>query len=247
MNAVIDAIYRDQQIVAPDGSVVKPFPTAIKRNEGEALYQLVRTIKPAATLEVGTAFGLSTLFLCQALRDNGTGRHMAIDPFQSQFKYLGIHNVKQAGLEDLLTFYEEPSQMVLARLAAEKRSFDVIFIDGSHLFDAAFVDFYFADLLIPVGGVIVFDDLWMPAVRKVLRFVLRNRHYEIAEEFMGPRPAAVKSHVRNTMYQVRKQLKGKRNKGTGTEMAFHRGRNVNWCVLRKTAADDRAWDHFMAF
>jgi predicted O-methyltransferase YrrM len=247
MNTVIDQIYRDQQVIAPDGTVVKPFPTAISRQEGEALYHLIRQLKPRATLEVGMGCGLSTLFLCQGLRDNASGRHTAIDPFQSHFKGLGLHNIRQAGLSGLLTFFEEASQVVLARLASEKRSCDLIFIDGSHLFDAAFVDFYFADMLIPVGGVLVFDDLWMPAVRKVLRFVLSNRHYEVAEDLMGKAPPFMRRHLQNLKYQAKKRLKGKRNQGAGSEMSLHGGRNTNWCVVRKTKADDRPWDHFKAF
>jgi predicted O-methyltransferase YrrM len=247
MNAVIDAIYHNQGFQAPDGTHISPFPSAIKRNEGEALYHLVRHLEPAATLEVGTAFGLSTLFFCQALRDNRRGHHTAIDPFQSHFKYLGLHNVKQAGLNDLLTFIEESSQVALARLVAEKKSFDIIFIDGAHVFDAVLVDFFFADQLIPAGGILVFDDLWMPAVRKVLHFILTNRHYEVAEEFLGEKPAFLRRHLQNLRYQARKRIKGKRNLGTPSEMRFHRGHNVNWCVLRKTAVDDRPWDHYERF
>src|SRR5271168_1852901 len=144
MNEVIEAIYREQQFVLPGGEVVRPFPTSIKREEGEALYRLVRKAEPERTLEVGMAWGLSSLFICQALRDNGVGgggRPVAIDPFQKNFKYGGGFDVKRAGLGDLLTFYERPSQMVLAELAEKKERFGVIFVDGSHLFDAAFVDF----------------------------------------------------------------------------------------------------------
>lgn len=247
MNAIIDAIYRDQQILGPAGEVYHPFPVSIKRNEGEALYHLVRQVRPASTLEVGTAWGLSTLFFCQALADNRLGHHTAIDPFQSNFKHMGVTNIQRAGLDQYLTFHQESSHHVLPRLVAEKKTFQVIFIDGSHLFDAVFVDFFFADQLIPIGGYLVFDDLWMPAVRKVLAFILANRHYQIADEFLGPKPAFLTRHLQNLKYQLRKHLRGKPNHGTPSEMRFHRGHNVNWCVLRKTAPDDRPWDHFAAF
>jgi predicted O-methyltransferase YrrM len=247
MNSVIEQIYRDQGFVGPDGAEVKPFPVSIKRNEGDALYRIVRRIKPSMTVEVGMAFGLSTLFICQALRDNGTGVHVAMDPYQSQFRKLGLYNVKRAGLDDLLTFHEEPSQLALARMAAQKLRAELVFIDGSHLFDAAFVDYYFADMLLPVGGIMVFDDLWMPAIRKVLRFVLRNRRYEIAGDLMGPLPGLLRRHVQNVKYQTRKRLKGKRNLGAGSEMDLHQGRHINWCIIRKTGEDDRTWDHFRPF
>ena len=247
MNEIIESIYRDRKFTLPSGKVVEPFPTSIKREEGDALFRVIRETKPARTLEVGMAWGLSSLFICEALRQNGRGSHVAIDPFQDRFHHGGIWNVNRAGLGDLLTFHERPSQIVLAELASKKEQFDVIFIDGAHVFDAAFVDFYFADMLIPIGGLLIFDDLWMPAVRKVLRFILNNRHYQIAEEYLGARPAFLQRHLQNLRYQTRKHLKGKRNLGTGSEMALHKGRNVNWCVLRKTAEDDRPWDHFAPF
>jgi len=247
MNPIIDAIYRDQQILGPSGEVYRPFPVSIKRNEGEALYHLVRKVRPTSTLEIGAAWGLSTLFLCQALADNNLGHHIAIDPYQFNFKHMAIANIRRAGLDSRFTFFEESSHQVLPRLVAEKKSFEVIFIDGSHLFDAVFVDFFFADQLIPIGGYLIFDDLWMPAVRKALTFILANRHYQIAEEFLGPKPAFFPRHFQNLKYQFRKRLRGKRNLGTPSEMRFHLGHNVNWCVLRKTAPDDRPWDHFAPF
>lgn len=252
MNAVIESIYETGRVVLADGREVNPFPVAIKRAEGEMLYRLVREVKPAATLEVGMAWGLSAMFICQGLQDNdrgGTGRggHTAIDPFQGKFHYAGVENVRRAGLGGRLTFVEELSQTALARMVTEGKRFEVVFIDGGHLFDLAFVDFFFADQMVPVGGYLVFDDLWMPAVRKVLRFILRNRGYVIAEEVMGDRGPFVRRHLQNLRYQVKKRVKGRRSLGTGSEMDFHGGRNVNWCVLRKTSEDGRAWDHYAAF
>ena len=68
---------------------------------------------------------------------------------------------------------------MLPRLLRQKEMIDFAFIDGSHLFDYAFVDFYFLDKLIPVGGIIAVDDLWMPAVRRVVSFALTNLDYEV--------------------------------------------------------------------
>jgi predicted O-methyltransferase YrrM len=247
MNAVIDEIYREERVVLADGRQVNPFPVAIKRAEGEMLYRLVRAVRPAATLEVGMAWGLSAMFICQALKDNGGGRHTAIDPFQGKFHYAGVGNVQKAGLGGYLRFIEKSSQLALPGLVEAGEKFEVVFVDGGHLFDLAFVDFFFVDLLLPVGGYVVFDDLWMPAVRKVLRFILRNKRYAIAEEQMGDRGPFVQRHLQNLRYQAKKRMKGRRSLGTGSEMDFHGGRNVNWCVLRKAGEEEREWDHFAGF
>lgn len=46
-----------------------------------------------------------------------------------------------------------------------------------HTFDYAFIDFFYIDRILKPGGVIVFDDLCIPAVNKVFRYALTNRAY----------------------------------------------------------------------
>ena len=168
MNPIIDSIYATGECVSPDGTGHSVFPTAIKRAEGEALYRLTRDLDARQTLEVGMAWGLSSLFFCQAHQDAGHAlpAHTAVDPFQVQgFHSMALHNLAAAGLREGVTFVGESSHTALPRLVSEGKRYDLIFIDGCHLFDGALVDFFFSDQLLPVGGHLVFDDLWMPAVR----------------------------------------------------------------------------------
>ncbi|WP_437653528.1 O-methyltransferase [Sorangium sp. So ce1182] len=46
----------------------------ISRSGGELLYSLVRAVRPETVVEFGTSFGISTLYLAAAVRDNGFGR-----------------------------------------------------------------------------------------------------------------------------------------------------------------------------
>ena len=55
---------------------------------------------------------------------------------------------------------------------------DLIFIDGNHRFDDVLVDFYLADQALRPGGIMAFDDLWMPSVRSAVSFVASNRAYQ---------------------------------------------------------------------
>ena len=43
------------------------------------------------------------------------------------------------------------------------------------------------DQILEIGGVIVFDDVWLQSVKAVLRFVLANRDYELVEVLEIPR------------------------------------------------------------
>lgn len=248
MNPLIDAIYTQGHFLDPADKSVSPFPDSIKRPEGEAIYHLIRQAKPQATLEVGMAWGLSSLFICQALKDNGSGHHTAVDPYElSAYRGSGVHNVQQAGLGEYLTLLSESSHFALPRLVQEKRQFEVMFIDGSHLFDDAFVDFFYANRLLPVGGYLIVDDLWMPAVRKMLAFVLNNLPYEIDESHLSPKPPLLQRHWQNLRYQTRQLLRGKWTRGVPSETRFHRWHNVNWTVLRKGEGPQRVWDHYSPF
>src|SRR5688572_27094856 len=87
-----------------------PLNVYIPRQQGDYLYSLVRHYRPATTVEVGMANGISTLFIAAALEENGKGQHVAIDPFQStDWKGIGVGLVKQAGLSHRVRLIEKPS------------------------------------------------------------------------------------------------------------------------------------------
>ncbi len=52
----------------------KDIPLAISRETGTLLYTLARSSRARTIVEFGTSFGISTLHLAAALRDNGGGR-----------------------------------------------------------------------------------------------------------------------------------------------------------------------------
>jgi Methyltransferase domain len=63
-------------------------------------------------------------------------------------------------------------------LEARQETFDFAFVDGMHTFDYVFTDFFYIDKMLPVGGVIVFDDVYYPSIRKLCRYILTNLPYE---------------------------------------------------------------------
>lgn len=54
--------------------LLKDQPLAVSRDTGTLLYMLARSIRAQSIVEFGTSFGISTLHLAAALRDNGGGR-----------------------------------------------------------------------------------------------------------------------------------------------------------------------------
>jgi predicted O-methyltransferase YrrM len=158
--------------------------SSVTREVETRLADFMRSVRPERTLETGMGLARSRLCICQAHRDNhGRSRcHTAIGPMQeSTFQSGGLANIERAGFKDPLCFYQAPSCEVLPELLSDGETFDFVFIDGNHRFDYALVDFFYISRLLAVGGHIAFDDLWIPAVRKVVSYVLKNAAYIIVE------------------------------------------------------------------
>jgi predicted O-methyltransferase YrrM len=149
--------------------------TRISEEQGMWMFHEVRRLAPERTLEIGLAYGFSTVFVLAALDEVGKGHHTAIDPFQSHYGGVGARQAEQLGLESRFQLIPELSVQALARLATEKQEFQFLYIDGNHRFDDVLVDFTLAAGVCAPGGVIVLDDMWMPAVRTAATWVATNR------------------------------------------------------------------------
>lgn len=105
MNSILERIYETSRVEDAEGNLIDPFPVAIPCETGTILYDLIQEYQCKNTLEIGLAYGLSTLFICQAHRDKTEGNHIAIDPKQTQlWKSIGLLNIKRAGLEEYFRF-----------------------------------------------------------------------------------------------------------------------------------------------
>jgi len=179
MNRIIKQIYESRFVQDADGNNISPFPTAISEESGAILYDFIRDRGLHNTIEVGMAYGLSTLYICEAHNVCGCGHHVSIDPYQEKYyKSIGRLNIQRAGLEKYSTVYIAPSHSVLPKLISSDERFDLAFIDGSHLFDYALVDFFYIDMLLKQEGYVVLDDMWLPQIRKLASFILKNRAYK---------------------------------------------------------------------
>jgi predicted O-methyltransferase YrrM len=238
MNPLLETIYQRRWVEDAEGRRVNPFPTATPQEMGLLLHRIITEHQLDRTIEIGMAYGLSTLAICQAHQDKGAGEHTAIDPTQGRhWSNIGLLNVRRAGFEERCRFLESRSDEALPQLLREGRQFDFAFIDGSHLFDYVLNDFFYLDKMLTVGGYVIFDDLWMPAVRKVLQFILRNCAYEAV------RLPAMTGAPRRLARIARRFAQ---NPLDWEHPAIRFAPN-NICLLRKTAQDTRAWDFHRRF
>jgi predicted O-methyltransferase YrrM len=174
LETFIDRSYQSGTVLDSGGTQVELAPHSIERAQGEAVRDLAIAEGAERTIEVGLALGMSALFLCQAVLPRG-GRHVSVDPFQAEsWNGAGLRTLREAGVEELVEVIEEESQLALPRLSAEGREFDFAFVDGDHRFEGVFLDLYFMTRLVRPGGLVVVDDMWMPAVRTAVAYVEKN-------------------------------------------------------------------------
>jgi predicted O-methyltransferase YrrM len=176
--SVLCSMYRGEPQLGASG---KTYPidakTRIAPQQGMFLFQLVRDTKPDNILEIGLASGFSTVYFLAAIRANGKGHHLALDPYQLEtWNGVGLAREKVLGTAPgIFEFSAETSAQGLTRLSGEQRRFGTIFIDGDHKFDGALLDFSLAARICEPGGHIVLDDMWMPSIQRVVSFIRSNR------------------------------------------------------------------------
>ncbi len=179
MNPVLSEILRTRR-VRSDRGVERELDSEISIEEGQSIQAAIRACDASTTLEVGCWYGISTLYICEEIASKPGARHIVIDPNQTRdCDRIGLSNVRSAGYQHLLEFHENSSHVVLPQLEKEAIQIDFAFIDASHLFDYTLLEFFYIDRILRVGGIIAFDDVFMPAVQKVCRFILENRQYQI--------------------------------------------------------------------
>lgn len=107
---------------------LKDYPLAVSRETGALLYMLARGSGARTIVEFGTSFGLSTLHLAAALRDNGGGRLITTE-FEASKVARAREHLAAAGLSDLVEIREGDALKTLASDLPE--AIDLVLLDGA--------------------------------------------------------------------------------------------------------------------
>lgn len=137
----------------------------ISADGGKLLYNLVRATRPATVVEFGTSFGISTLYLAAAVRDNGTGRVISTE-LSADKAATARRTFTETGLDGLITVLEGDARETLADVT---EPVDFLPLDG------------WKDLCLPVlrmleprlapGTLVVADDVDLADLAPYLDYV----------------------------------------------------------------------------
>ena len=128
------------------------------------------------TLETGC--GLSTILF--ALRG---AEHTCIVPNPPEVDRVRTwcegHGVDHTSL----TFHTEPSERVLPTTALGE--LDLVLIDGSHSFPQVFIDWFYTQAALKVGGTLIVDDVHVWTGRVLRGFLEAEPEWELVKRFQG--------------------------------------------------------------
>jgi predicted O-methyltransferase YrrM len=93
---------------------------------GRLLYALIRASRPSTVVEFGASFGISTIHLAAAVKDNAAGRVISTELSANKVTQARA-NLAEAGLSDQVTILEGDARQTLADLGGPV---EFVLLDG---------------------------------------------------------------------------------------------------------------------
>jgi predicted O-methyltransferase YrrM len=244
MNALLEEIFKTKKFKTSGNEVIGVHSETSKA-QCEFLQRLIRENNFSSCIEIGFAFGMSTLAIVEEVAKRN-GHHTVIDKFEvTEWGGYGLDLIKQAGYEKDLTFIEEYCYAVLPRLVASGEKFDFAYLDSTKLLDWLLVDFFYLDKMLKIGGIVVFDDVPYPAIRKLMRYIVQYPSYRVHSQY----PENFSTSAGKKMAGVFKALP-KANKLIRPEILVtdqKMGINTSCLAIQKIDEDKRRWDWHVEF
>lgn len=172
----IRSVYERDYVVDRSGKK-KPLAGAVSLAESLFIANLMEEKRLTKTLETGVANGLSALAMTLAAKSQG-GHHTGIDPCQRvDHNETALVLLEEFGVQDSFSLMDGPAHLEIPKLIQNDEQFDLIFIDGMHLFDFKLIDVFLSDLVLRDGGWLLLHDLLIPSVKKTAKFIDGHKDY----------------------------------------------------------------------
>ena len=150
---------------------------------GELLYRIVKHFKPAEIFELGTSFGISTLYLSKA---NSNSRITTFEGCKESAK-IALENFKKLDCTNIDTIVGEFGETFSKKLA-EKSNVNMVFIDGNHSEDATIRYFEESIKYSDQKTILIFDDIhWSSGMEKAWDYIKKSQKTRVTVDlfFVG--------------------------------------------------------------
>ncbi len=151
----VESLFGRKATPAEEAERMKHLYIPVSPSQGTFLYSVARSIGARRVVEFGTSFGISTIYLAAAVRDNGGGLVIGSELAPSKVARARA-NLERVGLSDLVEIREGDAQETLQDPGG---TVDLALLDG-------WKDLYLPvlKLLTPhfrVGSVVVADNIYL--------------------------------------------------------------------------------------
>ncbi|MFT4519067.1 MAG: putative O-methyltransferase YrrM [Halioglobus sp.] len=221
---LLSEILTSRCVVTSDGRSL-PLHSELPAEEGGVLQHWLCESSATRLLEIGCAYGISSLYICEAISDRDIECYHVIDAYQQQqWCDVGRRHLQLAGPTERISFHESLSEQCLPALLTEDLHFNFVYVDGWHTFDQVMLEFFYINRMLEVGGIVVFDDVHLPSIQKVLACINTYPGYE-----QVPAPP-----------EVNQTLRSRVRRAAGVPP-------IRLQAFRKIEEDVRNWDWFVQF
>jgi predicted O-methyltransferase YrrM len=249
MNLLLKNIFLKNQVEDKNGNLF-PLHSNTSEKQCEFLQELIREVKPSASLEIGLAYGISAVAILDELKKlKQPFHHTIMDPYQESWNDIGLLNIEKAGFADHITFHRKFSDQVLPSLYNDNYRIQFAYIDSTKVFDVLMTDVYFINKILNVNGILVLDDCGFPGIRLLVRFLSQLPGYTIHKVFAKDTYSNKLQFLRGIYLGAlgALPLKKKVLPGYNFKKDSQLGVNYNCIVFRKIKEDDRNWDWYRSF
>lgn len=246
---ILDRILTSASVTDEEG---KSYPIHSHTSPAQLKFldEIITTKNFSKGLEIGLAYGISTLQILESLsKVTHDFSHVVMDPYQQEWNNIGKLNIVRSGFEKNVRFFELPSDQVLPQLVNESQPFDFVYIDSTKVFELLIVDVHYITKLLEIGGVLVLDDCDYPGIRLLSRFLCKHpsfRKYGSLNKDAHSLKGKLAAMITNWFI---KAIPFRNRYGSRIDISTDEELGVNYkCIaFEKIANDNRTWDWHITF
>lgn len=244
MNQILEEIFDTKKFTNHKNQIID-IHSETRKEQCVYLQDIIKNNNFKNSIEIGFAYGISTLAITEEIVNNG-GQHLVIDKFQNTvWGGNGMDLIKQSGYSEKVEFFEEFCYIILPSLLEKGRKFDFAYIDSTKQLDWLLVNFFYVDKILDVNGIIVFDDVIFPGIRKLLRYISQFPNYKVHSQFPTNYEQSKSLKLAKLLKSLPKQEKLLKEEILQTD--FELGINSHAVALQKIDNDNRKWDWHVNF
>jgi predicted O-methyltransferase YrrM len=243
----LQKIFDTNKIVINDAGETIPLHSNTSLKQGLFLQEMFDIAKPNQSIEVGFAYGISSLFILEKHKQlkSKTNAHIVIEP-DSYWGNAAEYNIEKEGLSEYIQIKRDFSDKVLAGLFLDNTRIQFAYIDTTKQFDVIMQDFYLIDKIMDVGGIVVLDDCggYWPGVQRVARFVNTLPNYEKVAAHDKIKMSFKKALAQNLISFVMSLIPFKKRVYDGIDFSTNKklGLDYNCIAFKKIGDDKRSWN-----